>query len=345
MLRVANIEFLYLLLLIPAILIIFLLDERWKARTGKRFVSKRLRSVLIPDMSTWKSWLKFVLISTAYFFFVIALSNPQVGSKLEEVKRKGVDLMICLDLSNSMRAEDLKPNRLENAKLAISRLLDKIRNDRIGIVVFGGEAYVQLPITTDYAAAKLFLSTIDTDIIPIQGTAIGKAVELAESSFDMESPTSKAIIVITDGENHEDDAIEAAKAASQNDIVVHTIGMGSAKGAPIPIYRNGKNIGYLKDREGNSIVTKLDQSMLEEIARAGDGIFVRANASSAGLDMVFSEVERMEQADFGTKIYTDYEDRFQYFIGAGLLFIILEMLVFPRRNRFMSNLNLFGESK
>jgi Ca-activated chloride channel family protein len=345
MIRFEHFGSLLFLVLIPLLLLLFWWFQAWKRSAMRKFASPHFGSLLIQDYSRWKQPIKFLLFATGIFFLVLGLSNPQMGTKLEEVKRNGVDLMICVDLSNSMLAEDIKPNRLQNAKRAISKLLERLRNDRIGLIVFGGEAYTQLPLTTDYGAAKMFLKTIDTDIIPIQGTAIGKAIELAENSFQEESPTSKAIIVITDGENHEDDAAEAAGNAYSRDIVVHTIGMGTPKGAPIPLYHGSKNVGYRKDKDGNSVVSKLNENMLMEIAQAGGGQFVRATNAGTGLDYIFDEIERMEQAEFGTKVYTDYEDRFQYFTAFGLFFLLLELLVFERKNRFIAGLNLFGRNE
>ncbi|MDA9819295.1 VWA domain-containing protein [Salibacteraceae bacterium] len=345
MIRFEHFESILFLLAIPLTLLVFWWYQVWKKKALESFANQRFSSILIQDYSRWKQPIKYLLFATSIFFLTLGLSNPQMGTKLEEVKRKGVDLMIAIDLSNSMLAEDIKPNRLQNSKRAISRLLERLRNDRIGLVVFGGEAYTQLPLTTDYGAAKMFLRTIDTDIIPVQGTDIGKAIRLAKKSFDPESPTSKSIIVITDGENHEEEAIEAATEASAESIVVHTIGMGTTKGAPIPLYRGGRNVGYRKDNEGNSVVSSLNENTLIQIAQAGGGQFVRATNSGSGLDLIFDEIERMEQAEFGTKVYSDYEDRFQYFIGIGLFFLLLEILVFERKNRFIAGLNLFGKNE
>jgi len=343
MYRFANIEALWLLAFLPVLWLIYLLVQRWRRKQIKRFASAKAMKQLAPEIRTSKYGYKFVLYNLALISLIIAVANPQIGSKLEEVKRQGVDLVICLDLSNSMMAEDIKPSRLENAKRAISRLFDEIKNDRVGIVVFGGEAYTQLPITTDYAAAKMFLNTVNTDIIPIQGTAIGKAIDMAMRSFDPESPTSKSIIVITDGENHEDDAVEKAKEAAGKGITVHTIGMGSAKGAPIPVYRGKKQVGYRKDKEGNSVVTKLNEENLLKVASAGQGIFIRASNSNTGLDFIFDEIAKMEKVEFGTKMFTDYEDRFYYFVLLAFAILLLEFLTLNRSNRILKSLNLFGE--
>jgi Ca-activated chloride channel family protein len=251
---------------------------------------------------------------------------------MEEVKREGVDLMIALDLSNSMLAEDIKPNRLERARQAISRLIDKLDGDRIGLVVFAGDAYVQLPITTDYSAAKLFLSTVNTDIIPSQGTAIGKAISLSMRCFDMENGQNKAIIIITDGENHEDDAMEQTKLASEKGVFVHTLGMGLSKGGPIPVYNKyGNNTGYRKDKEGNTIISKLNEQMLQDIASAGKGTYVRANNTQAGLSALFAEINKMEKKEIGSMIFTDYKDRFQLFLSIALFLLIFDLVLLSRK--------------
>jgi Ca-activated chloride channel family protein len=276
---------------------------------------------LFPDVSPCKKSLEIYLICYRIFrFLIIGIVNPQVGTKLEEVKRKGADLMICLDVSNSMKAEDLQPSRLEKSKQALSKLIDNLEGDRVGIIVFGGQAYVQLPITTDYAAAKMFLASISTDMVPTQGTAIGKAIDLAVESFGKDEGKNKAIVIITDGENHEDDAIAAAETAVEKGITIHTIGMGSENGAPIPIYKNEVKEGYRKDKDGNTVVTKLNEPMLQQIAGAGSGIYVRATNSDAGLKNVLDAIDKLEKKQFESKMFSDYEDRFQWFVAAALVF-------------------------
>ena len=257
---------------------------------------------LMPMASEFKLRFKFILFAIAIGSLIIGIANPQIGSKMEEVKREGVDLMIAIDLSNSMLAEDLQPNRLMRAKQSISKLIDRLDGDRIGLIVFAGDAYVQLPITTDYSAAKLFLSTINTSIVPTQGTAIGKAIELSIKSFDLNNDQNKAIVVITDGENHEDDAIEKAKEAQELGIFVHTIGMGSAEGGPIPIKnRYGTITSYQKDREGNTIITSLNEEMLKQIAQSGGGSYIRANSTQSGLNALFKEINKMEKKKLAPK--------------------------------------------
>lgn len=342
MFRFEHSEYLWVLCLVPVMLIALIMLSAWKKKALKSLGDSKLFYSIIPDYSSGKTITKNILLILAYIFLVLGIANPQIGSKLQEVKRKGVDVMVALDLSNSMLAEDIKPNRITAAKLALSKFIDELKNDRIGLVVFGGQAYTQLPITTDFAAAKLFLSTITTKMIPTQGTAIGLAIEQSMSAFDFENSTSKVIVVITDGENHEDDAIDAAKAAQEKGVIIHTIGLGSIQGSPIPLYKNGRQTGFMKDNQGNSVVTKLNIDMLKEIAGAGSGLFVQAHSGNVGLNYILDEIDSMEKSEFGTKVYTDYEDRFQYFIGISMLLLVFEVLLHDKKNKWLNNKTLFG---
>lgn len=342
MFRFENIQFLWLLAAIPVFWIVFFVHQQWRRKTLKKWLDFSLLNDIIPDKSSVKPTLKFFLYILIYSNLVIALANPQIGSKLEEVKRKGVDVMIALDLSNSMLAEDIKPNRLEASKRAISKFIEKLKNDRIGLVVFGGQAYTQLPITTDFAAAKLFLSTVNTQMIPTQGTAIGEAIEQCSSAFNSESKTSKVIIVITDGENHQDNPVEAAQQALTNNIITHTIGIGLPEGSPIPEYVGNRKVGYKKDNNGNTVVTKLNEEMLQKVASAGNGIYVRASNASVGLDYVVDELNKLEKAEFGSKVYTDYEDRFQYFLAAAIFLLLIDFMITEKKNKLLNSETLFG---
>ncbi len=343
MIRFANIEFLYALLLIPMFVLIYWYAMRKKKKALIDFGDLNLINRLIPDSPKYKYAVKFLLLITALVFTIFGLANLQVGSKLEEIKREGVDIIIAIDVSNSMKAEDIKPNRLESTKQTISRLIDKLQNDRIGLIVFAGDAYLQLPLTPDYSAAKLFLSSIDTDVIPIQGTAIGSAIRLAKKSFVESEKKYKVLVVISDGENHEDDAISEAKNAAEQGVVIHTIGMGSPIGAPIPIYQNNVQVGFRKDREGNIVVTKLDESGLQQIASAGSGKYIRATNQQNELEFVLQEISAMEKKEYAAKIFTDYEDRFQYFLAIALLLLVIEFFISDRKNKWLSRWNLFGD--
>jgi len=335
MIRYENIEFLYLFYGIIGFILLFIYYTKWKKKAFEKFGKLSTIRNLIPNHSITRENIKFILLLLYISALIIGIANPQIGTKMEEVKREGVDLMIALDLSNSMLSEDIKPNRLERARQAISRLIDKLEGDRIGLIVFAGDAYVQLPITTDYSAAKLFLATVNTNIIPSQGTAIGKAITLSMNSFDMQNGQNKAIIIITDGENHEDDAIKQAKEANEQGVFIHTLGMGLSKGGPIPIYnQNGNNIGYRKDKEGNTIISKLNDQMLQEIASNGNGTYVRANNTQAGLSTLFAEINKMEKKEIGTMVFTDYKDRFQLFISIALLLLFFDLILLNRKNKW-----------
>ena len=345
MFQLENKIYLYALDLIPLFIIIYWIMTRWRKKALLSFGELAVIQQLYLDVSKSKRIWKFILYLFAFTFLIIGIVNPQVGTRLEEVKRKGADLMICLDVSNSMKAEDLAPNRLEKAKQSISKLIDKLDGDRLGVIVFGGEAYVQLPITTDYSAAKMFLESINTDMIPTQGTAIGKAIDMAMESFGKDEGKNKAIVIITDGENHEDDAIKAAEDAAEKGITIHTIGMGSAEGAPIPLYKGNVREGFRKDKEGNTIVTKLDEKMLQEISAAGNGIYVRASNSDAGLNNVLEALDKLEKKQFDSKMYSDYEDRFQWFIAVAFLLLLIETFLTERKSKIYQRLNLFGNEK
>ncbi len=341
MFRFAHIEYLYALGVIPVFIILFWITRRRRRKALERFGQTEVISQLMPNVSKSRPVVKFIIWLFALASLIIATARPQFGSKLKTVKREGVELIIALDVSNSMMAEDIQPNRLERAKRAISRLVDNLNDDKIGLIVFAGDAYTQLPITTDYPSAKLFLNAVNTDIVPRQGTAIGAAIELASVSFSPQFEGNKAIVIITDGENHEDDAIGAATSAAQNGIIVHTIGMGLPQGGPIPVVRNGQR-DYRKDKEGNVVVTKLNEEMLQQIAAAGNGIYVRANNAQVGLNTLFNEIDKMEKSEMESLVYSDYEDQFQWFIAFAIFLILLDFLILERKNKYLKNIKLFG---
>jgi len=340
--RFAQPAYLYALLIIPVLAVFYILARRIRKKALARFARNETLQILMPNASNSRPAVKFIVLMIALASIIMGIARPQFGAKLKTVKREGVELMIALDVSNSMMAEDIQPNRLERAKRAISQLIDKLNDDKIGLIVFAGQAYTQLPITTDYTSAKLFLESVNTDIVPTQGTAIGAAIQLAMNSFSPQFEGSKAIIVITDGENHEDDAVGAASAAAEKGITVHTIGMGLPQGGPIPETINGQK-GYRKDKDGNVIVTKLDETMLQEIAAAGKGIYVRANNAQVGLNTLFNEINKMQSAEMESQVYSEYNDQFQYFIAFGLFLILVEFLILERKNKYLKNFKLFGK--
>jgi Ca-activated chloride channel homolog len=341
MLRFAHTYYLIGLLAIPVFILMFWLFRRWKRQSLARFGQTEIIQRLMPEISGSRLIWKFILLMLAYCSLIIALADPQTGSKLEKIKRRGVDLMIALDVSNSMLAQDIKPNRLERSKQAISKLIDNLDNDRIGLIVFAGKAYTQMPITTDYAAAKMFLSTISPGMVAVQGTAIGEAIDQSMESFGT-NKQSKAIIIITDGENHEDDAVAKAREATAKGIAVYTIGMGLPEGGPIPIYNGGIQIGYKKDQEGVTIITRLDEKMLLDIAVAGKGIYVRANNSQAGLKKVFDQINKMQKNEYDSQVFSDYEDRFQVFLIISLILLLSEIFIFERKGKWAERIRIFG---
>lgn len=340
MFRFEHPEYLNLFILLPVLLAGYLLYLRWKKQSAVRYGDPAVIRRLMPDVSGIRSHIRFSLLLLTIASVILTLANPQIGSRIEKVQRRGVDLVIALDVSNSMLAQDIQPNRIERAKQSISRLIDELENDRIGLIVFAGKAYNQLPITTDYGAAKLMLSTVKPDLVPVQGTAIGQAIEMAMASFKSEE-SGKAIIIITDGENHEDDAVGRAKEAAAAGIQVYTIGMGLADGAPIPVYRENQQVGFKKDRSGSTVITRLDEAMLQQIAEAGNGIYVRANNTQAGLRKVFEEISRLEQNTYDTMSYSEYDDRFQYFAGLAIFLMVLNFMLNERKSRWAGKFQLF----
>lgn len=341
-LRFENPQYLYWLLIIPVLVAVYVLVRIWSKKQFERFANIKLRGYLAPTFSSSRANIKFVIFTLVLALLIIGAANLQSGSKMEKVKREGIDIFLCVDISNSMHAEDIAPNRLERSKQAISKLISKLGGDRIGVIVFAGNAYVQLPITTDYSAAKMFLSTVDTDLIPTQGTEIGRAIELAVKSFG-ENEHNKAIIIISDGEDHENgDAVKAAQEAAKLGIKLYTIGMGLEEGAPIPLYNQyGKRIGYKKDKEDNIVITKLDDHILRQIAEIGNGIYVRANNSNVGLDKIYDDINKASKSEIEAKMFTDYEDQFQWFVGAALVLAIIGILISSGKREWEMNFKFF----
>jgi Ca-activated chloride channel family protein len=338
--RFANPEFLYLLLLLPVMVALFIYNEFRKRSSIRKLGDTSLVEKLMPEISKSRPVVKFLILSVCLASGILLLARPQFGSKIEEVKKQGVEVIIALDVSNSMLAEDIQPNRLTRAKQAISRLVDGLDNDRIGLIVFAGDAYTQIPITTDYVSAKMFLSTISPEMVAKQGTAIGSAIRLGMKSFSPGEGKSKAIIIISDGENHEDDPVAAAEEASKAGIVIHTIGIGSTEGVPIPINSSIKR-DYLKDEKGNIVITKLDDDILKRIAENGSGIYVRANNSNFGLEEVYSAIRKMKKQELDSKVFTEYNEQFQIFAFISLVLLIAEFIVMERRNRKLANIRLW----
>ena len=336
MIYLAQPLYLLLILLIPLMFIAYWLMRRWRKRRIARFGDPDLVSSLAPLVPRRKGWLKLTLLSLALLFFAIGMARPQLGAILKEKQVKGAEIMVVLDVSNSMLAEDYSPNRLERAKLAISKLVDELQGDRIGLIIFAGESFVQLPVTSDYVSAKIFLNSITTESVPVQGTAMGDAIRTAIKSFTSESENSRAIILITDGENHEDDPVSAAKDAVDMGARVFCIGVGSPEGKPIPM-----DGGLLKDNDGNIVVTRLDEKTLRDVASAGRGLYVRAGNTEFGLNPVIDEIRSLDAKDFQSVVFEEYDEQYMYFFAIALIFMLIEFMISDTRNRR----SLFGRGK
>ena len=326
MLLFANHQYLYLLFLVPLMPLLYALMRYLRRERLRRIGAESLVRQLMPSWSASKGWVRLVLFDLAFAFFVIGLARPQIGAKLQERETRGAEIMICLDVSNSMLARDYSPNRLERAKLAISRITDKLQDDRIGLIIFAGSSFVQLPITNDYVSAKMFLSSISTESVPVQGTAIGDAILTAARGFSAQSEKSRAIIVITDGENHEDDPLAAAKQAAELGIRIYTVGVGSLRGEPIPMDGD-----LMKDKDGNIVVTRLDEDTLQQIAAAGGGAYVHAGNEEFGLNPIINDLRRLEAETFNSVVFEEYDEQYMYFFAVALVLLVIEMLIGSRR--------------
>lgn len=326
MLYFANPDYLWLLLLLPLLPVLYALSLRLRRIRLRKIGDPAVVQQLMPHYSRAKGWVRLVLTDLAVALMVLGLARPQIGAKLAEKETKGAEIMICLDVSNSMLAEDYSPNRLERAKLAISRIVDRLRDDRIGLIIFAGKSFVQLPVTTDYVSAKMFLGSIGPDSVPVQGTAIGEAVLTAIKSFSTQSDKSRAIIVITDGENHEDNPVEAAKAAAEAGIKVYTVGVGSLQGQPVPV--GGE---LLKDKNGNIVVSRLDEGTLRKMAQAGGGAYVHAGNEEFGLNPIIDDLRRLEDEHFKSVVFEEYDEQYMYFIGAAFALLAIVFLIGNRR--------------
>lgn len=338
MFRFATPEYLFLLLLVPVLIGIFIYSGIRRKRNVRKFGNPALLEELMPNVSRFRPTVKFYLQLIALILIVVVLAQPQFGSKEEKIVKKGVEVMIALDVSNSMLAEDIKPNRLQKAKQMISQMVDNMENDKVGLIVFAGNAYVQLPITADFVSAKMFMSTVNTQMISRQGTAIGSAIDLAIKSFGKKSEAGRAIIVFTDGENHEDDAIGAAKLAVENGIQVHVIGMGRPEGAPIPI---PGTMSFKKDKSDNVVVTKLNETMCREIAQAGSGVYVRADNSNTATRAITNELDKLAKSETESTVFTEHNEQFQSFAFIALFLLIADSFVFYRKNKKLSKIRIF----
>jgi Ca-activated chloride channel family protein len=339
MFRFANPYYLYLLLALPVLVAFYLSAVIGKRKALKKYGNPELLATLMPEVSYKRQHWKFWLLFGAVTLIVFVIAGPQFGSKLETVKRQGVEIMVCLDVSNSMLAEDMAPNRLGKAKQMLSRLTDGFVNDKVGLIVFAGDAFTQLPITSDYISAKMFLSSISPSMVSSQGTAIGAAINLAVRSFTPNEVSGKTIVLITDGENHEDDAVGAARKAAEKGIHVNIVGMGQPNGSPIPV---GSNNDFLKDREGNVVVTKLNEQMCQDIAAAGEGMYIRADNTNSALKAIQNEINKMTKSELDSRVYSEYDEQFQTLAWLALFLLIAEFLTLDRKSRLFRKIKLFS---
>lgn len=339
MFRFANPEFLYLLFILPVLLAVYVYAYLQKRKAIKRLGNPEILSQLMPEVSPKRQFLKFWFIFGAVAAIIFVIAGPQFGSKLETVKRQGVEIMVCLDVSNSMLAEDVSPNRLEKSKQMLSKLTDGFTDDKVGLIVFAGDAFTQLPITSDYISAKMFLTSINPSMVSAQGTSIGAAINLAARSFTPNETSDKTIVLITDGENHEDDAIGASSAAAEKGIHVNIVGIGLPKGGPIPL--QGTN-NYMKDKDGNVVITMLNEQMCQEIAAAGKGMYVRADNTNSALKALQKEIDKMKKTELDSKVYSEYDEQFQLVAWIALFLLIVELLIFDRKNRIFRKVKIFS---
>ncbi|MBR3566080.1 MAG: VWA domain-containing protein [Paludibacteraceae bacterium] len=340
MFRFAYPNYLYLLLLIPILIVAFILYNRKKQRDLELFGNKELVKELMPNASVIRPRIKFSLLLVSLSLLIVGIARPQFGTKEQTVKRQGIEVMIALDISNSMMAEDVAPNRLERAKQMMSKIIDERRDDKIGIIVFAGQAYVQLPITTDYVSAKMFLDNITPELINIQGTAIGEAINTSVRAFGQDNGSSRAIVIITDGEDHEDNALEAAKQAKEKGINIYVVGIGKPEGSPIPI---PGTMSFRKDKQGNVVITHLNEQMCRDIASAGQGIYVRADNTNTATKTINKELNELATTEIESHIYAEYNEQYQGFIIIALLILIIDFFILNRKNKRLSKINLFKE--
>ncbi|APQ17176.1 VWA domain-containing protein [Maribacter hydrothermalis] len=336
----------YLFIIIPVIVVLFLLVLVWKKRTQKKFANTELLKRLTPNRSTNKSTLKLIILILGLALLIIGLVNPKIGTKLETVKREGVDIVFAVDVSKSMLAEDIAPNRIEKAKRLVSEIINQLASDRIGIIAYAGQAYPQLPITTDYGAAKMFLQSMNTDMLSSQGTAIDQAIELATTYYDDADQTNRVLFIISDGEDHsEGSTLDAVEDAVDEGLIIYTIGVGKEKGAPIPIKRNGILESLKKDNQGETVITKLNESVLVDIASEGKGEYIDGSNTDTAVKFIKEELLKMDKKEFEAKQFAEYKDQFQWFIGAALLLLFLDIFILDRKTRWLKKLNLFNEKR
>ena len=344
MVQIDDKTYFYLLFIIPVMIFLFIGYQIWRRKTRRRFANSSLLRRLTPDRSRYKSSMKLFFLLFGLVFLILGLANPKIGTKLETVKREGVDIVFAVDVSRSMLAEDIAPNRLEKAKRLVSEIINQLASDRIGIIAYAGQAYPQLPITTDYGAAKMFLQSMNTDMLSSQGTAINEAIELAATYFNDEAQTNRVLFIISDGEDHSGGAtLDAVELAVEEGIQVYTIGVGTPKGGPIPLKRNGITESFKKDAEGEVVITRLNEDILEDIADDGDGEYIGGANTEEAVNTIKEELFQMDKKEFEAKQFAEYKDQFQWFLAAGLLLLFLDVFVLDRKTQWLKKLDLFNE--
>lgn len=334
----------WLLLVIPVMIVMFTIVQLWKRHAQNKFANQRIIKRLSPNRSYFKPVLKIIVLCLAFSCLAIALVNPKIGTKLETVKRQGVDIVFAVDVSKSMLAEDIAPNRLEKSKQLVTQIVNNLASDRIGIIAYAGKAFPQLPITTDYAAAKMFLQSMNTDMLSSQGTAINEAIQLARTYYDDEEQTNRVLIIISDGEDHSEVAQDVAEAAAGEGIKIFTIGVGDVKGAPIPIKRNGIVLNYKKDRTGETVITKLNEETLKDIANEANGEYINGRNTTEVVESIRDILNRMDKKEFEAKEFAEYKDQFQWFLALGIFFLLVDIFLLERKTAWLNRLNLFNEN-
>ena len=338
-------KYFWLLLVIPVVLLLFVFLLFWKRKARKSFASDELLQKLAPNKSNFKPILKLILACLALACLIVALVNPKMGTTMETVKREGVDIVFAIDVSKSMDAEDIAPSRLEKSKQLVRQILGGLGSDRVGIIAYAGSAFPQLPITTDYAAAKMFLQALNTDMISSQGTAIGDAIDLATTYYDDDNQTNRVLFIISDGEDHEGNVESIADEAAEKGIRIYTIGVGTQKGGPIPIKRNGVVQNYKKDQNGETVITKLNPVTLQEIASEADGDYIEGNVTDNVTKTVQDLLKNIEKTEFEAKQFADYQSHFQWFLAICFIFLFLDVFLLERSTSWIKKLNLFNETK
>ncbi len=332
------------LLIIPIMIVFFVILQLWKHKTQKKFANTQLLKRLTPSKSSFKGTLKLLFLILGLTFLTLGLVNPKIGTKLETVKREGVDIVFAVDVSKSMLAEDIAPNRLEKSKRLVSEIINQLASDRIGIIAYAGQAFPQLPITTDYGAAKMFLQSMNTDMLSSQGTAINEAIDLAATYYDDDEQTNRVLFIISDGEDHSGGStLDAVDTAIDEGIRIFTIGVGKKKGGPIPIKQNGVVESLKKDAQGEVVITKLNEQILQEIADDGDGLYIDGSDTSKAVSLIREQLNQMDKKEFEAKQFAEFKDQFQWFLGAGLFFLFLEVFLLDRKTLWLKKLNLFND--